>query len=99
MRVQTVGAFNVTVIWGEIEWGQNGIIQRYKIQINNEHNHYLSSTHRSVNDTREVTFSILHPGKRYLVYVCGYTSYHVCGTWQKTDWFYATALCKYIEIK
>ncbi len=99
VNVVSVDAFNVTVVWGEITEGQNGVIQKYRIQLNNKDNHYLSHVCCVlVNETRTATFSVLHPGKRYLVNVCGYTSYHKCGTWSNTGWFYSTALCKYGHI-
>ena len=95
MSVQSVSSFNVTVVWGEITSGQNGIIQKYRVRLKNTHGHTIGGMCCVlVNETRIASFFTLHPGDRYWVEVCGYTIYHACGTARGT-WFYAVALCKY----
>ena len=95
LRVEELGAFNVTVAWDNITSGQNGIIQKYEIKIAKEHNPNLDRICCvGVNEPRIATFSI-QPAQKYAVQVCGYTSYHKCGTWSNTGWFHSLPLCKY----
>ena len=95
VRVVQLSSFNVTVAWDNITSGQNGVIQKYRIQIHYKNNAYLDSICCvRVNESQVATFA-LHPANRYCVYVCGYTSYHKCGAWSSTGWFESPALCKY----
>ncbi|XP_028396320.1 uncharacterized protein LOC114520285 [Dendronephthya gigantea] len=84
LTVKSHHAFNVTVVWGNItEYHRMGIIQKYAIRLRNGAD--LRRIIRTsccvwVNETHTAYFDILHPGVYYHISVCGYTSYHVCGT-------------------
>ena len=99
VRVVSLSAFNVTVVWGNITEGKrNGIIQKYKIEIKKDNSFLSSICCVLVNETRIAIFPILQPAKKYTVYVCGYTSHHKRGAWASVG-FHSTALRKYIYRK